>query len=891
MPSAAADLRLSVSQLHTQDLLPNANIHCMAQDGEGYLWYGTERAGLCRDNGYQIDVFRPSDLSGTAESDRINCRQETKTSDIYAGTYHGLFLLSKADYQLHATPINNEFIYSLLTDSKGVTWVGTDKGIHKLDDAGNIVLDIPSLFAGKNAAVHSLYEDNGGNIFALQQGGGILRRKSGEEQFKPLAWTGSEAPLQIVEDRDHRCYWVLLWDGVARMRLAGDSCILSDKSATARFPQGGGIYMLLDPERGNLWITTMYELYAYHVTPEGTLSVIDLDFLLPQGNKILDQLLLTRGGHLYVAGFTPHTFVISPQRDHIERLDIPAMRSKTGYPVLADYSVTEGELIWLWQGRIGLTLYDTATGRLDITGWSPERRIQPNSSDGRGIWAAKGNTLYHLWNEQGMVRRNAATTLPQHEDIHLIHDDGRGILTIATTHSLYRYSRTAGWLKQLSRLPDRPTFMAVTPDMGVYLVMGGKLYGYKHQRLNPIEGNMLFTALAASPDGTVWTATTKGDIYHYLPGTGQLQPMPYMHSKHDAPIRDIAVDGIGHIWTASDQCVREYNPQNQAFREFTADDPRTGVSYFYSIVANASGEVCLNGAGAICRVRPSKELQRMGQSLASPVLTSYYIDGEKHFFGRNQKDITLRHGDIDLRLLLSTLVHTAAASTSIAYRLEGLNPDWIYNTTGDNIIRFSNLPPGTYHLLAKATDADGCWGDATTIVTLISLPPWYATWWARTLFALAFIVIVLAVWRLESRIRLLHRLIARRREVKLDEIEIKREDIANEQWDEEFIRHTIAMVEEHLADSEYNVEALSNDLCMSRTTFYRRLQKQTGQSPIDFIRDIRLKKAATLLLQESNATIADISRKVGFASPKYFTKCFCNKFGVTPREYARYHNE
>lgn len=78
---------------------------------------------------------------------------------------------------------------------------------------------------------------------------------------------------------------------------------------------------------------------------------------------------------------------------------------------------------------------------------------------------------------------------------------------------------------------------------------------------------------------------------------------------------------------------------------------------------------------------------------------------------------------------------------------------------------------------------------------------------------------------------------------------------------------------------------------MSRTTFYRRLQKQTGQSPIDFIRDIRLKKAATLLLQESNATIADISRKVGFASPKYFTKCFCNKFGVTPREYARYHNE
>lgn len=125
----------------------------------------------------------------------------------------------------------------------------------------------------------------------------------------------------------------------------------------------------------------------------------------------------------------------------------------------------------------------------------------------------------------------------------------------------------------------------------------------------------------------------------------------------------------------------------------------------------------------------------------------------------------------------------------------------------------------------------------------------------------------------------------RRRQVSLSEIELKREDIARLQRDDDFLRRAIAKTEEHISDTEYNVEALSADMCMSRITLYHRIQEQTGLTPTDFIRDIRLKKAASLLCNNPHATVADIASKVGFATPKYFSKRFKEKFGVLPKDY------
>ena len=68
-------------------------------------------------------------------------------------------------------------------------------------------------------------------------------------------------------------------------------------------------------------------------------------------------------------------------------------------------------------------------------------------------------------------------------------------------------------------------------------------------------------------------------------------------------------------------------------------------------------------------------------------------------------------------------------------------------------------------------------------------------------------------------------------------------------------------------------------------SLYRKLQSITGHTPTDFIRSIRLKRAAQLL-QGSQLPIVEIANRVGFSSPSYFSKCFREMFGMLPKQYA-----
>ncbi|NDV60014.1 hybrid sensor histidine kinase/response regulator transcription factor [Bacteroides sp. 519] len=104
--------------------------------------------------------------------------------------------------------------------------------------------------------------------------------------------------------------------------------------------------------------------------------------------------------------------------------------------------------------------------------------------------------------------------------------------------------------------------------------------------------------------------------------------------------------------------------------------------------------------------------------------------------------------------------------------------------------------------------------------------------------------------------------------------------------DEKLIGKAIKYVEENLSRSELSVEELSRELGMSRVHLYKKLTAITGKTPIEFIRTIRLKRAAQFL-QKSQMNISEIAYEVGFNNPKYFSKYFREEFGVLPSEYNK----
>ena len=115
-------------------------------------------------------------------------------------------------------------------------------------------------------------------------------------------------------------------------------------------------------------------------------------------------------------------------------------------------------------------------------------------------------------------------------------------------------------------------------------------------------------------------------------------------------------------------------------------------------------------------------------------------------------------------------------------------------------------------------------------------------------------------------------------------IELEPKNIKLTSPDELFLKRVLECVEEKMSVSDYSVEDMGRDLGMSRMQLYRKMKALTGQSANEFIRTIRLKRAAQLIEQD-HLTIAEVTYEVGFNDLQYFRDCFKKQFGVNPSKY------
>lgn len=106
-----------------------------------------------------------------------------------------------------------------------------------------------------------------------------------------------------------------------------------------------------------------------------------------------------------------------------------------------------------------------------------------------------------------------------------------------------------------------------------------------------------------------------------------------------------------------------------------------------------------------------------------------------------------------------------------------------------------------------------------------------------------------------------------------------------ESMDDRLIQKAMQVVESQMENPEFSVELMSRELGMSRVHLYKKLSALTGKSPVEFIRLVRLQRAAQLLLK-SQLSVSEVAYKVGFNNAKYFTKQFKAEFGVLPSQYA-----
>ncbi|MEM9984600.1 MAG: AraC family transcriptional regulator, partial [Bacteroidota bacterium] len=119
-------------------------------------------------------------------------------------------------------------------------------------------------------------------------------------------------------------------------------------------------------------------------------------------------------------------------------------------------------------------------------------------------------------------------------------------------------------------------------------------------------------------------------------------------------------------------------------------------------------------------------------------------------------------------------------------------------------------------------------------------------------------------------------------------IKLDSEKYGIKEVEKRFLQEVEELVEDNLSNSDFTVAQLYRTLGYSRMQFYRKLKAITGLSANEFIRAYKIKKAA-VYLRESHLNITEVLYEVGFSNRSYFSKCFKQTYGMTPREYLNQH--
>ena len=360
-------------------------------------------------------------------------------------------------------------------------------------------------------------------------------------------------------------------------------------------------------------------------------------------------------------------------------------------------------------------------------------------------------------------------------------------------------------------------------------------------------------------------------------------------------IRSLVMDAQGNIWAGTACGISRITP---AMINYGEGDGIPAVSMM-------ERAACLTDDGRLVFVHHSSaatvfhpEWLNDDINPQAPVLTLLQVNGYNEVFVQDA-GLTLPYNKNYLTFQFSSLNYAHPLHVRYRYCLCGLEDEWhtADETIGIAEADYKALPPGEYVFEAQAASADGDWSEALTVSVTI-LPPWWLTWWAKTLYALllcAFIAFSLTLYLKKKKAALVrendnrvNHLFEMREEARhqfADNTNVDPKKIGVNPEEEVLVAKLLKAIEAHIADEDYGVEQLASDVALSRTNLYGKLRNMLGISPADFIRNVRLKRAAQILTDNPTLSINEVSVRVGFSTPRNFSTQFKKMFGVLPSDY------
>ena len=675
----------------------------MHETASGILLVGTQN-GLARRDG---ETFKPIPIPGMPAISS----QQSLTSDpqglLYVATSQGLFIGQPAgkeyNFHLRRNPprAGGVAAYGLFIDSTGALWFGCGTSLCTLTK------DELTVFGGEAGVTPGRWDailaDPEGNLWIRNPTQVRVRRPGSEKFVESLTTTVNSATASSVS---------LHLDPQGRLIVPTESGLLRGRGLgweRIGIPQGlptNPTCCVLADREGSVWVglagAGLARWVGYNEWESWTASEG-----LPGSN--VQAIHRDRSGVLWVG---TEDGLHRRSQDGKSWTHWTEKQGLAGKKVRAIASSSDGAL-WIGSSPGGVTRLDPHTGST--------RRYELGSGPGQDwILQLKMDADDRLWavTRGGAFRSTDVSRSPRFEplvpgigpagqQIRQLDKDEQGRWWMASSHGLLKLDHGRwDWYTTRDGLRSNEVQLLATGADTVWAgyennsgatrldFAAGRPRAWQFSEANGITSDEL-SAIVVDAEGWTWISGTDGlnafdghTWRHY----GQAQGMLW----NDCASRALYADRDGSIWVGTSR----------------------GLSHFMPATRNKA-------------------------KIPPPVLLTSTQFGSHHLQWANA--IQVPYQDRSFQAEFAGLTYLNEADVRFRYRMIGLEEDWIQ--TAEHAVRYPALAPGDYRFEVLARSAEGVWSASPSAVSFRILPPWWATWWSRTLGAMFLLLLLVSVWR------------------------------------------------------------------------------------------------------------------------------------------------
>ncbi|MEO5935278.1 MAG: response regulator [Duganella sp.] len=774
--------------------LPHPVSMALAQDGDGYIWIGTQ-SGLARWDGYRVRSFHHNAADATSlPGDFIQTLHVDARGRLWVGTAAaGLAMYDNR--KQHFVHLNEELsrglVSAIASDAKGNLWIGTPTGLKFYDAIRGTVKNhtretAPGL---PDNQIRALLVDRSGNLW-IGTGTGLARMKPGGAiapipvaTAAPGGW--SDTVMALGENSRGQIAFGTLKSGIGTVDpLADSGHLLALKGV--KDMESNMVLSVVESTPGTWWAGTYGGGVVEYTTATG------------RGNRILHQPAVS----------------LSLSNDRTAAL----LRDRSG-------------MIWVSTER-GVDIYDPHSESIDsVFGGEGEQEAAVTAlmTDSRGdVWIALADQGIDIVATDGTRRaalrpdpHQPETALPKRVVLALA-EAGPGEAWIGTQLGLYRSQGGGRAVKRVALPQDNPH-----PRIGTILQRDGQLWLGTFEGLlrydvaantivryvqGPPESGGLtdnrIHAVVPDADGTLWIATRNG-LNRLDPATGKIEQIraapAVAGALSEAVISSLVIDsrgrlwvgtygaGIcvmtgrdargspvfervgmaeglstgtimalrsdpaGRIWAATSDSIAVVDATTLKARALTRADGLAFRTFFIGASTVTKERDLLFGATSGMAVVYAGRLNDWGYR---PPLVISAVRVDQRALTPDQLSspegptLTLTPDTQNFEVELAALDYSAPQRNRYAYLLEGYDRRWTEADASRRVASYNRLPPGTYRLRLRGSNREGLWNVDELSLRVVVPPAWHQTWWARTGY---FLIACLLTWALVRwRVRQLH---------------------------------------------------------------------------------------------------------------------------------------